>query len=167
MTECMYPWNFDVCAFHTNFATHVSICAFGLSMWKLSFHLPRYKTFRYRKARNFGGAFWPRCIFGAKTLVECAVTRSLKDGCFQANLLNVFVFSLPFPRNARLETLIDDLGSFPFDIPPSRRMSVCQSVFTYPPSEFRWSRLGFGPPFPIECSTKHKCFRKRIDALPR
>ena len=72
----IYPWSFELCVLHTNFATHVSICTFDVynTTFVVSHHT--YKTFHYHDVytlcthiRNFGGAFWPGCIFGANTLV--------------------------------------------------------------------------------------------------
>ena len=43
--------------------------------------------------RDFGSLFKTRSFFSAKILGQWAVTLSLKDGCFQANLLAVYAFS--------------------------------------------------------------------------
>jgi hypothetical protein len=48
-------------------------------------------------------------------LDQWAITLSLKGGCFQAYLLVVLVFLLPFPLSYNLRTLMYDLGYFPFD----------------------------------------------------
>ena len=67
---------------------------------------------------QFGGSLEPRYIFGAKKLDQCASTRSSKDGCFQAHLLDVIVFSLPLPLRERFRTLLYILGCFPLDYEP-------------------------------------------------
>jgi hypothetical protein len=47
-------------------------------------------------------------------LDKWAVTLSLKDGCFQANLLAVMVFLPPSPLSCNFGTLDSGLGCFPF-----------------------------------------------------
>ena len=92
-------------------------------------------------------------------LDQWALTLSSKDGCFQAHLLVVHAWKLLFPLRYCLGTLTDDLGCFPFDKRPLHLLSVCskwwcnESLHTQRCSEFHWSRLSFGPPSSIECST--------------
>ena len=65
----------------------------------------------------------PPYIFGAKCqsllrrIEQWAITLSLKDGCFWANLLSVYGTSLPFPLSIDLEALIESLGSSPLARP--------------------------------------------------
>jgi len=66
----------------------------------------------------FGINLKPRYIFSTKKLDQWAVTLSLKDGCFQAYLLVVLIFSLPFPLRFNLETLTNNQGCFPLELEP-------------------------------------------------
>jgi hypothetical protein len=52
---------------------------------------------------------------------ECAVTRSFKNGCFQAHLFTVKVITPPFSLGPCLRTLTNDLGCFPLVSRPLHR----------------------------------------------
>jgi len=69
-------------------------------------------------ACRFGDDVEPRYIVGAVQLAQCARTRSSKDGCFQAHLLDVNAAQLPCPLTSCFGTLADNLGCFPFDYEP-------------------------------------------------
>ena len=66
---------------------------------------------------------------------QWAITLSLKDGCFWANLLSVLGNPLPFPLNIDLETLTESLGSSPFAQSSLARMDWLPSL-TWRYSEF-------------------------------
>ena len=55
-------------------------------------------------------------IFGAEPLKQWAITHSLKDCCFWANLLIIFAVSLPLSLSNYLGALAGNLGCFPLDI---------------------------------------------------
>ena len=77
----------------------------------------------YLNIHGFGGKLEPRYIFGAGSLDQWAITHSLKDGCFWANLLVVWGTPLPFPLSLRLGALAGGLGCFPFDYQTYLRQS--------------------------------------------
>lgn len=66
------------------------------------------------KTCRFGKFLKSRYILGAKKLDQWAITLSLKDGCFQAYLLIVIIFSLPFSLRILFRDLSDQSGLFPF-----------------------------------------------------
>ena len=66
------------------------------------------------EAFGFGGWLKPPYIFGAYLLGQWAITHSLKDCCFWANLLDVFAGTPPLPLSHHFETLARSLGCFPF-----------------------------------------------------
>ena len=55
-------------------------------------------------------------IFGAGSLEQWAITHSLKDCCFWANLLIVYALPPPLSLSNHLGALTDNLGCFPLDI---------------------------------------------------
>ena len=71
-------------------------------------------------------------IFGAGSLEQWAITHSLKDCCFWANLLIVYAIPPPSPLSNYLGALTSNLGCFPLDIeayPPTshwltKRLSI-------------------------------------------
>ena len=71
-------------------------------------------------------------IFGAGSLEQWAITHSLKDCCFWANLLIVYAIPPPLPLSNYLGALTSNLGCFPLDIeayPPmshwlTKRLSI-------------------------------------------
>ena len=68
----------------------------------------------FNKTCRFGKFLKSRYILGAKKLDQWAITLSLKDGCFQAYLLVVIIFSLPFSLRILFWDLSDQSGLFPF-----------------------------------------------------
>ena len=54
-------------------------------------------------------------IFGAGSLEQWAITHSLKDCCFWANLLIVSAIPPPLPLSNYLGALANNLGCFPLD----------------------------------------------------
>ena len=73
-------------------------------------------------------------IIGAKFLDWWAVTHSLNDGCFQANIPTVLETSLPYSLSIELGALFDDLGCSPFDYEAYPPQSISRYTFWY--SEF-------------------------------
>jgi len=69
--------------------------------------------FYKNKTCRFGKFLKSRYILGAKKLDQWAITLSLKDGCFQAYLLVVIIFSLPFSLRILFRDLSDQSGLFP------------------------------------------------------
>ena len=65
------------------------------------------------QCRRFGARIEPRYILGGHSLDQCALTRSSKDGCFQAHLLAVFGPWPSFPTHVRLRDLSVRSGLFP------------------------------------------------------
>jgi len=64
--------------------------------------------------RSFGIRLEPRWIFGAESLDQWAITHSLNDGCFWANILVVWATPHPSPLSLNFGTLAVGLDCFPF-----------------------------------------------------
>ena len=109
------------------FSTLVSQANFTISLLQYTGY-----SATFLKKYRFGPYLKSLYIFDAKELDQWAVTLSLKDGCFQAYLLVVLIFWLPFPLRHYLRTLANNLGCFPLDIeayPPmshwlTKRLSI-------------------------------------------
>ena len=75
-------------------------------------------------------------IFGAGSLEQWAITHSLKDCCFWANLLIVYAIPPPLPLSNYLGALTSNLGCFPLDIeaysPTSHWLTKCLSIQSLP-----------------------------------
>ena len=75
-------------------------------------------------------------IFGAGSLEQWAITHSLKDCCFWANLLIVSAIPPPLPLSNYLGALTSNLGCFPLDIeaypPTSHWLTKCLSIQSLP-----------------------------------
>ena len=75
-------------------------------------------------------------IFGAGSLEQWAITHSLKDCCFWANLLIVSAIPPPLPLSDYLGALTGNLGCFPLDIeaypPMSHWLIKCLSIRSLP-----------------------------------
>ena len=75
-------------------------------------------------------------IFGAGSLEQWAITHSLKDCCFWANLLIVSAIPPPLPLSNYLGALASNLGCFPLDIeaypPMSHWLTKCLSIQSLP-----------------------------------
>ena len=88
------------------------------------------------------------CIFGTEKLDQWAPTLSWKDGCFQAHLLIVFAFQLPFPLRALLWNLTRLFGLFPsrlWTLSPKVRLLVCLDGIR----SFRENGQNHVPPFSL------------------
>ena len=75
-------------------------------------------------------------IFGAGPLEQWAITHSLKDCCFWANLLIVYATPPPLSLSNYLGALAGNLGCFPLDIeaypPMSHWLTKCLSIQSLP-----------------------------------
>ena len=120
------------------FATHVNIIILdNLNKCQhLSFLI--YKTFCYHffiKNLSFRLVFSDLYIFGAKKLDQWAGTLSLKDGCFQAHLLVIYTFLLPFSLKNTFKGLNEQSGLFPSWLKIlSLKVCLLKNLFLY--SEF-------------------------------
>ena len=82
------------------------------------------------KTRSFGILLSPVTLSAHVYSTSELLRTLLRNGCFYANLLAVFVSTLHFTLKQYFGTLADGLGCFPFDYEPCRTQSHSYTLIT-------------------------------------